>query len=73
VGLPRNSRRQYNALPKIPKQFAQPGDLIFTGSPIHHVGIYLGNGTMVHAPQTGDVVKIGPIRWWKVVGVVRPR
>lgn len=73
VGLPRNSRRQYNALPKIPKQFAQPGDLIFTGSPIHHVGMYLGNGTMVHAPQTGDVVKIGPIRWWKVVGVVRPR
>lgn len=73
VGLPRNSRRQYNALTKIPKQLAQPGDLIFTGSPIHHVGIYLGNGTMVHAPQTGDVVKIGPIRWWKVVGVVRPR
>lgn len=73
VGLPRNSRRQFNALPKIPKQFAQPGDLIFTGSPIHHVGIYLGNGTMVHAPQTGDVVKVGPIRWWKVVGVVRPR
>lgn len=73
VGLPRNSRRQYNALPKIPKQLAQPGDLIFTGSPIHHVGIYLGNGTMVHAPQTGDVVKVGPIRWWKVVGVVRPR
>lgn len=73
VGLPRNSRRQYNALTKIPKQMAQAGDLIFTGSPIHHVGIYLGNGTMVHAPQTGDVVKIGPIRWWKVVGVVRPR
>ena len=73
VGLPRNSRRQFNALPKIPKQMAKAGDLIFTGSPIHHVGIYLGNGTMVHAPQTGDVVKIGPIRWWKVVGVVRPR
>ena len=72
VGLARNSRAQYNTLPKIPKQLAQPGDLIFTGSPIHHVGIYLGNGTMVHAPQTGDVVKVGPIRWWKVVGVVRP-
>jgi hypothetical protein len=27
---------------------------------------------MVHAPQTGDVVKVGPIRWWKVVGVARP-
>jgi len=72
VGLPRNSRRQYNSGTKIPKQLAKAGDLIFTGSPIHHVGIYLGNGTMVHAPQTGDVVKIGPIRWWKVVGVVRP-
>lgn len=72
VGLPRNSRRQFNALPKVPKELAQPGDLIFTGSPIHHVGIYLGGGRMVHAPQTGDVVKVGPIRWWKVVGVVRP-
>lgn len=72
ISLPRNSRRQYNALPKIPKELAQPGDLIFTGSPIHHVGIYLGGGRMVHAPQTGDVVKVGPIRWWKVVGVVRP-
>lgn len=72
VSLPRNSRRQYNALPKVPKELAQPGDLVFTGSPIHHVGIYLGGGRMVHAPQTGDVVKVGPIRWWKVVGVVRP-
>lgn len=73
VGLPRNSRAQFAALPKIPKEAAQAGDLIFTGSPIGHVGIYLGNGTMVHAPQTGDVVKVGPIRWWKVVGVGRPR
>lgn len=72
VGLKRNSRAQFNSLPHIPKELAMPGDLIFTGSPIHHVGIYLGNGTMVHAPRTGDVVKIGPIRWWKVVGVVRP-
>ena len=72
VGLKRNSRAQFNSLPRIPKELAMPGDLIFTGSPIHHVGIYLGNGTMVHAPRTGDVVKIGPIRWWKVVGVVRP-
>ena len=72
IGLPRNSRAQFNALPKIPKSMAMPGDLVFTGSPIHHVGIYLGGGTMVHAPQYGDVVKVSPIRWWKVVGVVRP-
>ena len=72
VGLPRNSRAQFNALPKIPKSMAMPGDLIFTGSPIHHVGIYLGGGTMVHAPQYGDRVKVSPVRWFKVVGVVRP-
>jgi len=73
VGLPRNSRAQYNALPRIPKEAAQPGDLIFTGNPIHHVGLYLGGGRMVHAPQTGDVVKISPVSWYKVVGVGRPR
>lgn len=73
VGLPRNSRAQYYALPRIPKEAAAPGDLIFTGNPIHHVGIYLGGGRMVHAPQTGDVVKISPVSWYKVVGVGRPR
>lgn len=73
VGLPRNSRRQFNSLPKIPKEMAQPGDLIFYYSPISHVGIYLGNGTLVHAPQTGDVVKVNAIRWNRVAGVARPR
>lgn len=41
----------------------QPGDLVFfaKGGNIHHVGIYIGNGNMIHAPQTGDVVKISSI------------
>lgn len=41
----------------------QPGDLVFfsNGSGIHHVGIYVGDGNMIHAPQTGDVVKISSI------------
>ena len=41
----------------------QPGDLVFfaNGGYIHHVGIYVGNGNMIHAPQTGDVVKISSI------------
>lgn len=73
VGLPRNSRRQFNALPRIPKELARAGDLIFYYSPISHVGIYLGNGTLVHAPQTGDVVKVSAIRWGRVAGVARPR
>lgn len=41
----------------------QPGDLLFfsNGGGISHVGIYVGNGNMIHAPQTGDVVKISSI------------
>ncbi|MEO6701423.1 MAG: NlpC/P60 family protein, partial [Jatrophihabitantaceae bacterium] len=35
-----------------------PGDLVFFGSPAYHVAIYLGQGMIIHAPTTGDVVKI---------------
>ena len=38
---------------------AMAGDLVFFGSPAHHVGIYLGGGTMIHAPHTGAVVSVG--------------
>lgn len=72
VGMPRNSRQQYNALPHVPQSMAMPGDLVFSGSPIHHVGIYLGGGRVVHAPQYGDVVKISAVHWNRVIGVARP-
>ena len=39
----------------------QPGDLVFFYSPVSHVGIYIGNGQMVHAPTSGDVVKVAPL------------
>jgi cell wall-associated NlpC family hydrolase len=73
VGIPRTSRTQYAGLNRIPTAAIQPGDLIFSGYPIHHVGMYVGNGQMVHAPRTGDVVKVSAVYWSKVVGVVRPR
>lgn len=72
VTIPSSSRTQYAGLPHVPKELAKPGDLIFAGSPIHHVGIYLGGGRIVHSPQTGDVVKISPVNWGKVTGVARP-
>lgn len=72
VYLPHQSAAQYASTPHVPKDQAQPGDLVFYYSPIGHVGLYLGNGMMVHAPATGDVVKIVPVNWGKVVGVSRP-
>ena len=39
----------------------QPGDLVFFYSPVSHVGMYIGNGQMVHAPTAGDVVKVAGI------------
>ncbi|WFR71973.1 bifunctional lytic transglycosylase/C40 family peptidase [Prescottella defluvii] len=64
VVLPRTSETQWGVGTEIPMSAAQPGDLVFgnwqAGGP-GHVGIYMGNGLMVHAPQTGDVVKIGPV------------
>lgn len=36
----------------------KPGDLVFFGSDLHHVGMYIGNGQYIHAPQTGDNIKI---------------
>ena len=57
VYLPHQSAAQYASTPHVPKDQAQPGDLIFYYSPIGHVGIYLGGGMMIHAPATGDVVE----------------
>lgn len=47
----------------------QPGDLVFPHS--GHVGIYIGNGQMIHAPQTGDVVKVAPVyKFWRARRIV---
>ena len=43
----------------VKKKDLKPGDLIFPND--HHVGIYIGNGEFIHAPQTGDVVKISKV------------
>lgn len=72
VSLPHQSAQQYAVTPHVPKDQAQPGDLIFYHSPIGHVGIYLGGGSLIHAPASGDVVKISTVNWSKVVGVARP-
>ena len=72
VSLPHYSRAQFQRGPKIPISAAQPGDLIFSRTPIGHVSLYIGGGRMVHAPRRGDVVRIAPVDWGRVVGVTRP-
>jgi cell wall-associated NlpC family hydrolase len=72
VSLPHSSSAQYGSGQHVSEADAQPGDLVFFGSPIHHVGIYIGNGNMIHAPHTGTVVSIDPAFRGDYVGAVRP-
>ncbi|MSW40038.1 MAG: peptidoglycan endopeptidase [Actinobacteria bacterium] len=58
VNLPHSSAAQSRMGKSIPFSKKQPGDLLFFGSPVSHVGIYIGNGKMVHAPRSGSRVKI---------------
>lgn len=63
ISVPRVAASQRNAGTYVSRENLQPGDLVFfsNGGGISHVGIYVGNGNMIHAPQTGDVVKISSI------------
>lgn len=58
VRMPHYSGAQAVLFAKISFSDLQPGDLVFFYNDLHHVGIYIGGGMMIHAPQTGDVVKI---------------
>lgn len=63
VSLPHYSGYQYNAGTRVPVAQRQRGDMLFWGpGGSAHVALYLGNGTMIEAPESGDVVKISPVR-----------
>ncbi len=57
ITLPRSSSQQARVGRAVPLGDLQPGDLVFFYQPVSHVGIYAGDGKMIHAPQTGDVVR----------------
>ncbi|MCE5202898.1 MAG: NlpC/P60 family protein [Actinomycetia bacterium] len=58
VDLPHYSRAQFAMGEKVAPAALQPGDVVFFGSPVYHVGIYVGAGYFIHAPRTGDFVKL---------------
>ncbi|WP_409328416.1 C40 family peptidase [Trujillonella humicola] len=61
ISLPHSSRMQSQMGQAVSRADLRPGDLVFFYSPVSHVGIYIGNGQMVHAPTSGDVVKVASI------------
>jgi cell wall-associated NlpC family hydrolase len=62
IQLPHYSGAQYAATVHITRDALQPGDLIFWGpGGSDHMGMYVGGGTMIHSPHTGDVVRYSPI------------
>jgi cell wall-associated NlpC family hydrolase len=58
VDLPHYSGSQFLLGEKVQPGDLEPGDAVFFGSPIHHVGLYIGAGYFLHAPRTGDFVKV---------------
>ena len=59
--IPRTSKEQSRGGTPVSKANLLPGDLVFFGSPVHHVGMFIGNNQFIHAPQTGDVVKVSSL------------
>jgi len=58
ISLPHSARAQSRMGKSVTKGALMPGDLMFFGSPVSHVGIYMGGGKMVHAPRPGSRVKV---------------
>jgi cell wall-associated NlpC family hydrolase len=78
INLPRVAADQWFSGPQVALGDLQPGDLLFwaydTSNPatIHHVAMYVGDGKMIAAPHTGDVVKVEPVYLDGFIGAVRP-
>jgi len=72
VGLPHSSSAQFGAGPHIASSALQPGDLVFYYSPISHVGMYIGNGLIVHAANPGAGVLVAGLYSMPYSGAVRP-
>jgi len=63
ISLPHSSSMQSRMGTPVSRAELRPGDLVFFHSPVSHVGIYIGNGEIVHAPTPGDVVKVSSISY----------
>src|SRR4051794_19125260 len=71
ISLPHSSSAQATAGRAVTRDQLQPGDIIAFYSPVSHVGIYIGDGQMVHAPTSGDVVKVVNIDYMGAITAMR--
>ncbi|GAB7185783.1 NlpC/P60 family protein [Kitasatospora sp. Ki12] len=72
VRISRTSQEQWKDGPHVDRANLQPGDLVFFYDDLHHVGLYIGDGKMIHAPRTGKNIEVLPISVMPYMGAVRP-
>ena len=72
VSLPHSSGQQYNRVRHVAKSDLQLGDLVFFYNDIHHVGLYAGNGQVIHAPRPGKSVEYIKMSYMPWRGAGRP-
>jgi cell wall-associated NlpC family hydrolase len=72
VSLPHSSRQQFSRGQHVAKSDLQLGDLVFFYSDIHHVGLYAGNGQVIHAPRPGKSVEYIKMSYMPYAGARRP-
>ncbi|MFI1970182.1 C40 family peptidase [Streptomyces cinnamoneus] len=70
--IPRTSQEQWRQLPKVDVKDMRPGDLVIYFSDASHVGMYVGGGSIVHAPRPGRQVTVAGAGSMPILGVVRP-
>jgi cell wall-associated NlpC family hydrolase len=71
IALPHYTGSLWNSGVHVARNDLEPGDLVFFFSDISHVGIYIGNGLMIDAPNFGETVKVEPVYWGAYDGAVR--
>ncbi|GGK56870.1 C40 family peptidase [Streptomyces flaveus] len=72
VGLPRTSQAQAYAGRQVPLSQAQPGDLVTYRDDASHIGMYMGDGQVIHAPHPGAPVRYDPVGMMPISSVTRP-
>ncbi len=71
IALPHYTGSLWNSGVHVARNDLEPGDLVFFFADISHVGIYIGDGMMIDAPDFGETVRVDPVYWGAYVGAVR--